>query len=55
MNRAQLDSLLDETILEVTSLNKKEKDRLIDALVEVLTSEVGVELDEEEVDEDVDG
>lgn len=55
MNRLQLDALLEETIVEVVTLSKKDRDSLIDALLEMLSSEGIVEIDEDEDDEDDDG
>lgn len=54
MTREELDTLLDETINEVVTLSKKDRDRLIDVLVEALTSSSGpgLELDDEDEDEE---
>lgn len=52
MTRPDLDVLLDETIIDVVTLSKKDRDRLIDALVEVLIGDPGLELDDEDEDEE---
>lgn len=54
MKRLTIEDELDEIIKESTSLNRKDRDRLIDSLVEYLRDEGFIEFDEDEDYEDED-
>lgn len=48
MTREELESELDVVVIETASLSKKDRDRLVSALVDFMIDELSVEVDEEE-------
>lgn len=52
MKRAKLEELLDDVMKETVELDKKDRNRLIDATIQMLTEETDVTLDDEEDEEE---
>lgn len=48
MERHELESQLEEVVIESATISRKDRDRLIENLVDYLVSELAIELDEEE-------
>lgn len=54
MKRAKLEELLDDVMKETVELDKKDRNRLIDATIQMLTEETDVTLDDEDEDDEED-
>jgi len=48
MDRHELESQLEEVILESATVSRKDRDRLVENLIDYLSGELGLDLDDEE-------
>jgi len=52
VKRSELESQLEEVVVESATMNRKDRDRLIENLVDYMVSELDVILDSEDDEED---
>ena len=52
MTRTELEAELDTLIIETATLSKKDRDRLVGALTDFLVDDMGLDIEEEEFEEE---
>jgi len=54
MKRTEFESFLEDIVTESATISKKDKDRLVENLADWLSSDFGIEFDDDEPEEDLD-